>query len=69
MSSDLFQSGELFLIAAAVLVTLFYSIRMGVVDARRRGRSPLLVAALMILFFPVGLLIWLAVRPARIDVA
>ncbi len=32
-------------------------------DARRRGKSPLLVALFVLLSFPLGLIIWLLLRP------
>ena len=54
---------ELVVACGLLLATLIYSIWACASDARRRGKSPLLVAALVILFFPIGLLIWLLVRP------
>jgi hypothetical protein len=51
------------IICGLLLATLFYSIWACARDARRRGKSALLVAALIILFFPIGLIIWLLVRP------
>jgi hypothetical protein len=36
-------------------------------DARRRGKSPLLVCALILLSFPLGLAIWLIFRPEIVD--
>lgn len=34
-----------------------------VTDAKRRNRSPLLVALFVVLFFPIGLIAWLLFRP------
>jgi hypothetical protein len=36
-------------------------------DARRRGKSPLLVTLAVILFFPLGLIAWLLFRPEPLD--
>jgi hypothetical protein len=33
------------------------------VDAKKRGKSPILVTLLVICFFPIGLLAWLLFRP------
>jgi len=54
---------ELVVACGLLLATLIYSIWACASDARRRGKSPLLVAALVILFFPLGLIVWLLVRP------
>jgi hypothetical protein len=61
--TDSFTFIETLIICALLLATLIYSIWMCASDARRRGKSPLLVAALVILFFPLGLIVWLLVRP------
>jgi len=36
-------------------------------DTIRRGKSPFLVAILVIFFFPAGLIAWLVFRPKPID--
>jgi len=36
-------------------------------DARRRGKSPLLVTLAVLLFFPLGLIAWLLFRPDPLD--
>jgi hypothetical protein len=36
-------------------------------DARRRGKSPLLVTLAVILFFPLRLIAWLLFRPEPLD--
>ena len=67
MQNTLYSWAELLVIAGLLLATLFYSVRACAADAKRRGRSPVLVAALVILSFPFGLIIWLAVRPKLIE--
>ncbi len=37
--------------------------RWSVIDAKRRNKSPLLVALIVVLFFPIGLIAWLLFRP------
>lgn len=36
-------------------------------DARRRGKSPLLVCIIVIFFFPLGAIVWLLFRPEPVD--
>jgi hypothetical protein len=48
-----------------IVVTLF--IRASVRDARRRGKSPLLVCLLVLLYFPLGFITWLLFRPEPKD--
>jgi hypothetical protein len=36
-------------------------------DARRRGKSPVLVCVAAIFFFPWGLIAWLVFRPNPLD--
>lgn len=36
-------------------------------DARRRGKSPLLVTLAVLFFFPLGLIAWLLFRPEPLD--
>jgi len=67
MEDTLITIVEPIVIVALCLITLIYSIRACATDARRRGKSPLLVAMLVILFFPLGLIIWLLVRPDVVD--
>jgi hypothetical protein len=52
------------LILAFVLVVIAMMIRVIANDARRRGRSPVLVVLLCLLSFPLGIIIWLIFRPA-----
>ena len=50
-----------FLIACALL-TIAHAI-WAFIDARRRGRSGVLIALLVLWSFPLGVLIWLYLRP------
>jgi len=50
-----------------LLVVLALTIRACVIDARRRGKSPLLVTIAVIFFFPWGLIAWLLFRPDPLD--
>ncbi len=49
----------LVLIIAALAVTIKFCIE----DARRRGKSPVLVTLAAVFFFPWGLIAWLLFRP------
>jgi hypothetical protein len=51
----------LFLLLAAFL--LFRYIWWAMSDARRRGKSALLVVILVLCSFPLGLIVWLLFRP------
>lgn len=46
---------------------LGFAIKLCADDARRRGKSPLLVSLACILFFPWGLVAWLVFRPKPMD--
>ena len=48
---------------AGFLALLVFTIRICISDARRRGKSPILVCIACILFFPWGTLAWLVFRP------
>lgn len=48
---------------AGLLVMLAFTLRVCISDARRRGKSPLLVCIACILFFPWGMIAWLIFRP------
>jgi NADH:ubiquinone oxidoreductase subunit 6 (subunit J) len=56
-----------YVLAVCVLAALVASVVMCAADAKRRGKSPLLVSLMVILFFPVGLLAWLVFRPKNIQ--
>ena len=49
-----------------ILAAFIATIRICAKDAIRRGKSPWLVTLLVIVFFPVGLLAWLAFRPKMV---
>jgi hypothetical protein len=49
------------------LVILGWIIRVCAQDARRRGKSPVLVTLLVVISFPLGLLVWLLFRPEPLD--
>ena len=53
----------LFLLIIAVGITISACVS----DARRRGKSPLLVTIAVILFFPWGPIAWLLFRPRPLD--
>ncbi len=55
-----------FVVTALLLFTITFAIRACVIDAKRRGKSPLLVTLLMV-FFPLGLIIWLLFRPTPLS--
>jgi hypothetical protein len=48
---------------AGFLALLAFTMRICISDARRRGKSPVLVCIACILFFPWGTLAWLVFRP------
>ncbi|MGA9585497.1 MAG: hypothetical protein WBQ95_09230 [Terracidiphilus sp.] len=52
-----------------ILAALIATIRICAKDAIRRGKSPWLVTLLVIVFFPLGLLVWLAFRPKIVEPA
>ncbi len=52
------------LLLIALLAVVVRFARWAVRDARRRGKSPLLVCIAVLLFFPWGLFAWLLFRPA-----
>jgi len=48
----------------AILLTIIaIALRIVANDARRRGKSPVLVVLLCLLSFPLGLIVWLIFRP------
>lgn len=62
-----------FIIVAGPLAFVIFVGRWGWHDARERqcsGGIPLLVAILVLVFFPIGLFVWLVARPKkRVDSA
>ena len=56
-----------FLAVLFFLAIWTYAVRACALDARRRGRDPVLIASLVGLTFPFGLVIWLFSRPDPLD--
>ncbi len=52
---------------AVFFALLTMTLRVCINDARRRGKSPVLVCIACILFFPWGTLAWLVFRPDPMD--
>jgi hypothetical protein len=50
-------------VICVLLAVAGFAIRACIVDARRRGRLPLLVLLAVFLCFPLGLILWLLLRP------
>jgi hypothetical protein len=61
--SILLAKSLVILFLAFVLVVIAMMIRVIAKDARRRGKSPVLVVLLCLLSFPLGLIAWLVFRP------
>jgi hypothetical protein len=62
------MSSALVAVCVALLVlVLRITIEACVNDARRRGKSPLLVTVAVILFFPWGTIAWLLFRPEPLN--
>lgn len=56
-----------FAAVVAILVLFGIAIRMCWKDARQRGKLPFLVCAIVIFFFPLGLIAWLLFRPETLE--
>ena len=50
-----------------VLTALWITIKLSLEDARRQGKSPLVVTAAVIFFFPWGPIAWLLFRPEPLN--
>ena len=50
-----------------VVALLFLTVKACAADARRRGKSPVLVILVVLFCFPLGLLLWLLFRPEPVD--
>lgn len=61
--SSLLAKSLVIMFLAFVLVLIAMMIRVIANDARRRGKSPVLVVLLCLLSFPLGLIAWLIFRP------
>jgi hypothetical protein len=53
--------------ACAILALVAFAIAFCALDAKRRGKSPVLVALIIFLTFPLGLIAWLIFRPDPVD--
>ena len=62
MNAVLNTLGQLIL-PAAFFGIVVWTLRVCAIDARRRGKSPLLVTLLIFISFPLGLIVWLLFRP------
>jgi len=62
--STLMAKSLVIMLLAFVLVLIAMTIRVIANDARRRGKSPVLVVLLCLLSFPLGWIVWLIFRPA-----
>lgn len=56
------------IVGIVLLVFIFWSVIWSYQDARRRGKSPWLVALMVLLMvWPVGLILWLLLRPQKTE--
>ena len=55
------------IVTTTALALIALTIQACVTDARRRGKSPLLVTLTILFFFPLGLIVWLLFRPEPLD--
>lgn len=53
--------------ASALLIAFAIILGWCIRDAKRRGRSPLLVAIIVLFFFPLGWIAWLLFRPDPLE--
>lgn len=63
----IFQVLGVLFVTAIMCAVLGIGIKLATDDARRRGKSALLVSIACILFFPWGLVAWLVFRPDPIE--
>lgn len=61
--SNLMAKSLVIMLLAFALVLVAITIRVIANDARRRGKSPVLVVLLCLLSFPLGWIVWLIFRP------
>lgn len=54
-------------LAGFLILFLMLTVKACINDARRRGKSPLLVIMAVIFFFPWGLIAWLLFRPEPLN--
>jgi hypothetical protein len=65
--SSFFEVLMMLTVGGCFLVLFIATVKLCVADARRRGKSPLLVTLAVVLFFPLGLIMWLLFRPDPLD--
>jgi len=58
---------ETLIFLAAFLGIPWWTLRVCAADARRRGKSPLLVTLLVFVSFQLGLILWLLFRPEPLN--
>ena len=66
-SDFLVFSVEYLILTTVAFALIALTIQACWTDARRRGKSPLLVTLAIIFFFPFGLIAWLLFRPEPLD--
>jgi hypothetical protein len=52
-----------YVLAVCIVAALLVSVVLCARDAKRLGKSPWLVSLMVVLLFPVGALVWRAMRP------
>jgi hypothetical protein len=67
VSDFLVFAGEYLIVTCVFVALIALTIQACVADARRRGKSSLLVTLAVIFFFPLGLIAWLLFRPEPLD--
>jgi hypothetical protein len=58
---------EYLIVTAVAFALIALAIQACWTDARRRGKSPLLVTLAVVFFFPLGLIAWLLFRAEPLD--
>ena len=66
---DTMGNFSLVFVGGVFLLLFAFTMQRTAHDARSRGKSPLLVCLLVLISFPLGLIIWLLFRPARVGTA
>jgi uncharacterized membrane protein YwaF len=67
ISPEFFPRLLAILFIGTLLLAFALVVRITVKDARRRGKSPVLVTLLVLISFPLGLIVWRLFRPEPID--
>jgi len=66
MSIDI-RDAEVLLMGGLFLLAIGVALGFVARDARLRGKPPILVAVLVMLTFPLGLLLWIILRPEPLN--